>query len=541
MRFFFGYKKGVAACLLISIVLQAGAQDQRFRFFPINRPGILREGFAGQLGKHFLFVEEGGIKGARLYLHDTAANSGKEYEYLFPTSINAIHIQDTAAIVFSLTGSNPVILHLLEINEEGKELRRKDIHLPLVRGGVKLISSDNRQSHLLYQLVKKQGDSLLLQGVIINRDWAIQKTLSYGLAHNTEMDAEPEVFLDNMANTHVVVYDKFSNYRISTDLTLNTVPAAEETMISETFSFQKVKLKTMKIFQNNECNCIQSEGMYAEGQGKKNRGIYSIAFPPGRQNQLAPRFIPFTEEMIRNFRKGFSATDEMVQNSLQLHDILYSDSGSFVLLRLQVGMVQRNNALGETDPSLGYLSKSVAISRATDPVLVTTSSSSSPATANSPVPRMRPATNGDRYANTNTMAGNGLKNQSPLYSKSTGRNAPKIIVVKLDKDKGIDWYQGKSLDQFAVSEEAYNRQYIAAGIPNEIRMLLYEADAQEEPSPVMLSMLDGQLVKEKVPAKKIVWMPPRFIRPGVLGAIYYENGINGLLIVKDRAAALTRN
>lgn len=534
MRFHFWYKAGAVLCFVLYIASTAEAQNQSFRFFPLSQPGILREGFVGQFGKQFLFVAAESSPGIGLYLHDTATGKGKVFTYPFPKTANAVYIQDSAATVFSLTGTNPVVLHLLEVNEEVQELRRKEIELPLLRGGVKLISSDNRQSHLLYQVIKKQGDTSLLLGVIIDRNWTIRKTLSYGFGYNTEMDAEPEVFLDNMANAHVVVYDKYSNYRISTDLTLNTVPAAEETMISETFSFQKVKLKTMKIFQNNECNCIQAEGMYADGQGKKNRGIYSIAFPPGRQNQLAPRFIPFAEEMIRSLRKGFSATDEMIQNNLQLHDILYSDSGSFVLLRLQVGMVQRNNAPGEVDPSLGYLSKSVAISRATDPV-ITTNTSSGPATANSPVPRMRSVTNNDRYVNTNTLAGNGLKSQSALYSKSTGRNAPKIIVIKLDREKGINWYQSKSLDQFSTTESAYNRQYIAAGMPEEIRMLLYEADVQEEPYPVMLSMFDGQVVKDKFPVKKIVLSQPRYIRPGVLGALYYENEINGLLLIQRPA------
>ena len=510
-----------------------GKAQQVFRFFPINETGISRDGFVGKLGRNFLFVVDAATPAVTLYLHDTLTGSGREQVYSFPRPMNAIYIHDTTASLFALTGSNPVTLHLLEINDRGKELRRKEIQLPLLRGGVRLISSDNRQSHLMYQVIRKQGDSSLLRGVLINPDWTIQKTLSYSFAYNPDMDAEPEIFLDNMSNTHVLVYDKFSNYRISTDLVLNTVPATDETMISETFSFQKVKLKTMKLFQNNECNCIQAEGMYADGQGKKNRGLYSIAFPPGRQNQLAPRFMPFTEEMIRNFRKGFSATDEMVQNSLQLHDILYSDSGSFVLLRLQVGMVQRNNALGEGDPSLNFLSKSMAISRATDPV-VTTVNTSAPATANSPTPRTRSTGNGDRYANTNTMTGSSMKNRSPLYSKSTGRNAPKLIVVKMDKEKGINWYQSRSLDQFSTTEEAHNRQYIATGIPDEIRMLMYEADALEDPYPVMVSIYEGQIKTEKFPVKKIILSPPRYIRPGVLGALYFDNDKTGLVIVQKK-------
>jgi hypothetical protein len=121
------------------------------------------------------------------------------------------------------------------------------------------------------------------------------------------------------------VYDKYNNYRLSTELTINTISFEEEDMVSETFSLQKMKLKTMNIFQDASCNCLQAQGMYADGSTKTVRGMYTLSFPAARVNELRQRFSPFTPEMIKEFKKGFAATDGGICNSLLLTEIMYTE------------------------------------------------------------------------------------------------------------------------------------------------------------------------------------------------------------------------
>lgn len=507
------------------------AQTHQFQFLPVKAPGVWQMQLAGQLGSHFFLMSPNNMPDLQVYIYDTVTRTGTTHAFLFPKPVVAVQMGENS-IRFIATSRNEdrVTAHLLELDITGKLIRQQETVLPGVKMPLLLLSSSNRQYLLFYQLIRKTTDSSLIRGVLLDADWKQRKQLLYSFRRNAEQDADPETFLDTQGNTHVLVYDKYANYRLSSDLAVNSMPLEEELIVSETFTFEKVKLKTMRIFQNNECNCLQAEGMYVDGMSKNNRGIYSIAFPPGRKNELAPRFIPFPNEMIRYFRKGFSATDETIQANLQLQDILYTDSGSVAVLKLAAGIpspVQKIRP--EDDPSLKALGSTLATARASDIV-------ASAASATTTVPRMRVNTVADKFVNAAPLGGGLSPRPSALASKATGRNAPKLIFIKLDKEQGFAWYAARSLDVFNLPDESFNRQLLASDGYQEVQLLLYQADVLEEPYPVLITVKQGEQTVRKFPFKQLRFAPLQLMAPGQYASLFHnkEADEGGLLLVQAR-------
>lgn len=505
------------------------AQTHHFQFFPVHEPDLWQMQLAGKLGSRFFLMGSEHTPDLQVYVYDTITRTGTSHVYDFPKPVVAVQMGETS-IRFIATSykQDQVVAHLLELDTTGKLVRRQETGLPGVKMPLRLLSSSNRKYLLFYQLNKKTTDSVLLKGVLLDADWKQRKQLLYSFRRNAEQDAEPETFLDNQGNTHVLVYDKYANYRLSSDLAVNSISLDEELIVSETFTFEKVKLKNMRVFQNNECNCLQAEGMYVDGMLKNNKGIYSIAFPPDRKNELAPRFIPFHNEMIRYFRKGFSATDETVQANLQLQDILYTDSGSVAVLKLAAGIpspVQKIRP--EDDPSVKALGRTLATARASDIV-------ASAASATTTAPRMRVNTVADKFVNSAPLGGGLPPRPSALASKATGRNAPKLIFIKLDKEQGFAWYAARSLDVFNLPEESFNRQLLASDGYQEVQLLLYQADALEEPYPVLITVTKGEQAVRKFPFKQLRFSPLQLVAQGQYASLFHnrETGEAGLLLLQ---------
>ncbi len=533
------HKKRVSTILAIVLILNVQAQSHTYSFFPVKGMALQSNALIGRIGSHFFLMNTESRNGLGLYILDTTTQTGVTKQYDFPKQVLSIQVTEHSMIfVASSQERSGLVYHILTINEKGELLNRKDGPLTGMRGPAKALVSAGKQYLLFYELSKKSNDSSQLRGVLLGGEWEVKKQLRYSFKLDAELDTDPEVFLDNTGNTHVLVYDKFANYRISADVTVNSIPLTEEQIVSEVFTFQKVKLKNMRVFQNNDCNCLQAEGMYVDGITKANKGLYSIAFPPGRKNELAPRFIPFNEEQVKNFRKGFGATDENILKSIQLQDMLYSDEGSFAILRINNGMPQKVMRINpEDDPSAKSLSRSLSTSRAGDyqqpPTLVLTTG-----VAGAAVQRARtvPAMPIDRTAGASPLLSGAPPRSSPLSSRASGRNAPKFICVKLDKDQGIQWYTGLSLDVFAADDELYNRVLFLGGEKQELPLLLYQADALDEPLPVLITLKDGRQMLDKFPEKKLIFSPLLYLDHYQYGSLYLntETGVGGLMVIQTK-------
>ena len=240
----------------LAVCLLAAAQSHDFRFFSIPELPVAYQGFAGKVGSHFFMMNRFNPEGLDLYIYDTASLTGSNRLYGFPRQITAIIAKEKSLVFIALTRhSKGVSYHYLELDEKGDSIHRKSTELEGVNSALRTIISPDQKHILFFQHFKAGADSAVVHGTMISADGAVEKNLDYVYKHDKERDDEPELFVDNNGSTHIFVYDKYNNYRISTEFNINTIPFNEEVMITETFSLQKTKLKTASIFQNTASNC----------------------------------------------------------------------------------------------------------------------------------------------------------------------------------------------------------------------------------------------------------------------------------------------
>lgn len=519
----------------LSVELVAFAQKHEFQFIPINEVNIEQQEFVGKLGSHFFLMNSENADFLRLYVYDTVTRTGIFRNYPFKKQPVSILIYEKSMLFISVVpDKTEVTYYFIELDEEGNLLQKNEDKIPNMKEAIRIINSTNKNYILFYQYLHKSSDSLLIRGSMMGSHGDLIKQLDYSFKKDRELDAEPELFLDNNGNTHILVFDKYSNYRLSSDLSVNTIPLVEEEIISETFTFQKIKLKSLRVFQNNIRNCMQVEGLYVNGSNKNNKGIYSIAFPPGRKNALAPRFIPFSLEMIKNFKRGFYATEESILNSLQLQEMVFSDWGSFAILALNNGIPQQSTGYRpDDDPTRKSFYRNLNTSRVLEYQPPTATTSSTTATGAN-VPRTRTVNqNFDKYANAAPMPTGMPVKSSSLSSSATGRNAPKIICIKLESELGFRWYSSRNLDVFNSEQDIYNRILLIGGEKETMPFVLYQADVLDEPYPVLITMKDGIQFLEKFPEKKLIFSPIQFLNHSHYASLYQnkETGVGGLLFI----------
>jgi hypothetical protein len=207
--------------------------------------------------------------------------------------------------------------------------------------------------------------------------------------------------------------------------------------------------------------------------------MYTLSFPAARVNELRKRFSPFTPEMIKDFKKGFAATDGGICNSLLLTEMMYTGNGSYAVFRLSSELVQQQET------------------------------------------RIR--------ANRLWMD---FSATSLVVSRANNWNSPKIIYVKMSRDQGIAWHSIKGQDVFRFTEARYNRTLIN-GNDDEVLTIMCLADKAEEPQPVLVSIKDGQQVIEKLPEKFLSFSPMQALAEHLYGSIYLNNTTRegGILLI----------
>ncbi|MDB5209608.1 MAG: hypothetical protein JWQ30_435 [Sediminibacterium sp.] len=488
-RFRFSKKTWLLA-FCFSAGITVTAQTHTFRFFPIKDLPLIYQGFLGRIGSRFYLMNRTRMSGLEIYIYDTLSQKGNAHTYPIPGQLVSVsfHERSLSFISIATAEEGKRSCYFLELDENGNVLNKKITSIGIVNVPLKVITSNDEKRVLLYQYTRKGSDSAFIQGTLFGLNGEIERQLAYSFRYDRERNIEPETFLDNAGNVHVLVYDKYNNYRLSTDLTLNSISFADEEIASETFTLQKIKLKTLRIFQNDRNNLLQVEGLYTDGMDKVTSGIYSISFPRIRRSELNTRFIPFSTEMIKTFKKGFSSTDATIRNSLQLHDMIYSDSGSFAVMRLsaEVMINPRSNL-----PERSRLYRSVV-----------------------------PFDMGNR--------------ESMVVSRAKNWNAPKLIFIKLEDKEGIEWQSIKTLDVFRRSDDMYNR-FFMVGEKEKLSVILYQADSNDEPYPVFISMKNGKQVVEKFPEKELCFSPIQFLAHNQYGSLYLNTRTDegGIMLIQE--------
>lgn len=480
-------KKMFAPVLCMLFCVCASAQTHSFKFYPVaDTAASVYRHVAGKLGKHVLLINKDNTSGLDLYVFDTVSMVGTPRTFDFPHLVLTSLTRENSIVFIGayFNDSSTLRYRYLEIDENGDSLAGRSDTLNVTNIRNNIVISPNKKHILYYQTSRVNEDSALLRATMIGANGVVEKNIDWGFRHDKDRDDEPTVFVDNTGGTHVLVYDKFNNYKLSTDFTVNTLPFTGKPSPGETYNMRKIKLKTMKVFQDTANNMLSAQGMFVDGQIKAVRGIYNISFPVQRNNQLDPKFAEFTPAMIREFKKGYSLNDIEICNSLILEDFVKTDSGVYAVLRVDA-------QAGKFQPT-----RTTTISR-------------------SILPEMPLA-------------------PSKVVLRANTWNAPKLVYILMNKDNDFEWHTTKGQDIFRLGDFGYNN-VLLGNDQHELMTVMYLADKNDDPQPVLVSFVDGKPLVENFADKYLTFTSLQSFSRQTYGIIYQNpsTGEGGILLIQQ--------
>ena len=120
---------------------------------------------------------------------------------------------------------------------------------------------------------------------------------------------------------------------MSTSLTINTIPFGSDSIVSESFKFDRVKFNRLVTVDDPEQERISLQGFYYNGQEKNSKkGVASLAFPYTRGVAPITVFNPFPDTLRQQLRHGLRHIRQKddVMNSITRKDFVEQDGKTFM-------------------------------------------------------------------------------------------------------------------------------------------------------------------------------------------------------------------
>jgi hypothetical protein len=284
------------------------AQQPTLRFFeaeqttPVNyrsEPNLV-----GKVGSHFMVMDNALFK-TKIYLFDSSYQLLKQAEQLDVVyGAKKSIIGDKVKIAWNEHHTDDEWLCLLTLDENGEKVDFKKYEYSNPDRLRLKITSDIQNRYYLFSFIGLE-DSLhaVINGVLLDSSWNKIKTISSPFDYDATLERGTVPVVDAAGNIHVFVYDKLSNYRLSTRVTANTIPLDETSITKQRFQLDKVKLYDPYFFDDPQHNRIQLQDFYYNGSTKNKEGLAVIHFPYERNRAISKKLTPMPDSILNSLYK----------------------------------------------------------------------------------------------------------------------------------------------------------------------------------------------------------------------------------------------
>jgi hypothetical protein len=284
------------------------AQQPTLRFFeaaestPVNyrsEPNLV-----GKVGSNFMVMDNALLK-TKIYLFDSSFQLVKQAEQLDVVySAKKNIVGDKVKIVWNEHHTDEEWLCLLTLDENGDKVdfRKFEYSNP---GRLRLkITSDIQNRYYLFSFIGLD-DSLhaAINGILLDSSWNKIKTISSPFEYDATLERGTVPVVDALGNIHVFVYDKLSNYRLSTGIKINTIPLKESSIRKQNFRLDKVKLYDPYFFDDPQRKQIQLRDFYYDGATKNKEGLAIIGFPYDGNGAINKKLTPIPDSVLNSLYK----------------------------------------------------------------------------------------------------------------------------------------------------------------------------------------------------------------------------------------------
>lgn len=327
MRNYFGKVLSLGALFLMMHVERSTAQLATFDIKTVKDVFLSTPKLISYHNGYYQILDFSNTAQSKFYLLDTNLNvrSTRDLPYQAYTGLQK-KIGDTTMILWNTTSADSTHFTMLKLGIQGEELRQQQWAFSKKEHPSFRFSSIDEQGRFVfyYSLYKDSTDKVLVDGVLIDQQTENTKSLSYSVDLDEALQRLKMPLVDVQGNIHVIVYDKLTNYRLAATVQLHTIPYRERSLLTETFSFDKVKFYDLEFADNTHANEIQLRGFYYDGLTKVKTGLASIGFPYERINKVSNQFTPIKDlqkfylmEGVSYYNKRFEPLDYLKVRSIQ--------------------------------------------------------------------------------------------------------------------------------------------------------------------------------------------------------------------------------
>lgn len=314
--------------LIVTInTITSTAQIANFNFKTVKDVYLSSPKLIGASNGHYQILDFSSNAQSKLYVLDTNLNviSTRDLPYQAYTGYQK-RMGDTTMILWNSASIDSMYLTMLKLDVQGEELRQQKWAFSTKEHPAFRFTSvdENGRFVFYYALYQDSTDKVLVNGVLVDQQTENVKSLSYSVDFDEALQRFKMPLVDVKGNIHVAVYDKLTNYRLAATVQLYTIPSKERSLLTETFSFDKVKFYDLEFADNTYTNEIQLRGFYYDGLTKVKTGLASVGFPYDRINKISNHFTPVVDlqkfylmEGVSYYNKRFEPLDYLKVRSIQ--------------------------------------------------------------------------------------------------------------------------------------------------------------------------------------------------------------------------------
>lgn len=495
------YKIQTLLFLTVINFLSAKAQLPVANFYSLPDSVITNPSFITAFDNRLLFLEIGPTNMVSLcsFSKDMQLLEKKRMPTEFLRSRYHLTKTDTSLqFLFYFRFNDSMHMNLLEMDQalNLKPIKRSGFPLPdLRRSRYDLVTNEQQNFFLFYHVWVYNQDSAFLFGHLTNRNLDLKKEIAYTFSFKQELDTVSNLLLDSYGNIHLLVYDKPMNYRLSSSLSIHTVPFDSDEMITESFAFQKKKILGLLPLENSDKKQIQLGGLFLEGHLKNTEGVMHISMPFTRGNGLDYKLYAFQQMALQHLEKQNPRKPYRMLNGLKPSFLLKEDGKIRLVAELPAFNYGYIDTTGNYQRSLARLRFGEATATNVEDLrrMNVLSQNQIVSPANSSTGR---SNRNSRQASSNNIpsfdaasmlnSNNNFKEfrpTSPVKFRAISSRSPRYYSFNLNSQGEWIGYQQKGLDEFY--NEIYN-MHLPVQLAGQFYLVAYGASREDTPFPVLI-------------------------------------------------------
>lgn len=317
------------------------AQSSVLQLFENSTPGMVNTNskprLIGKVGSNFMMMDFS-LKGTALTIFDSSFQFIKQKEQLSAFYFSRKNIdKDSLRVSWNEFHTDEEWLCLQTFDQNGvgtstriATLENKNHRL------VNCVSDKRNRYSFFFTSILQDSSNVNIQGVILDYHWQKIKEVSGSFALNMFLERATLPRIDAAGNIHVFVYDKLSNYRISTTLTVNTLLFGENNFRRESFLFDNSKLYDPIFSDDPNTKQLVMNDFFYNGQTKEKKGIVTIRIPYERGLGLNPVFQEIPDSIksaLRSNTKHLRARQSILESVVTI-EIFENNTSTFLLTDL---------------------------------------------------------------------------------------------------------------------------------------------------------------------------------------------------------------